>query len=169
MRRSKATADPPQMRCLAIASKGCDDGLRDKSLTQITKDDALVQSLHRGGAPHPRAGVRHPQRSMVLKVLTGQAVEPFFEVREVDVGDRYLICSDGLSDCVPDDAILQALRIPDPQGCPQQLIRLVFQISIPAWRRRLKRHDKNRSMLSCSPASTSRKSSPGVTMKQPSP
>jgi serine/threonine protein phosphatase PrpC len=54
-------------------------------------------------------------------------VDPFFEIREVDPGDRYLICSDGLSDYVPEQAIARALHISDPQGCPQQLIRLALQ------------------------------------------
>ncbi|MGH2757033.1 MAG: PP2C family protein-serine/threonine phosphatase, partial [Actinomycetota bacterium] len=72
--------------------------LRDGRLTQLTKDDTLVQSLVDEGRLTPEQARRHPQRSMVLKVLTGHPVEPFFEIREVVVGDRYLICSDGLSD-----------------------------------------------------------------------
>jgi serine/threonine protein phosphatase PrpC len=63
---------------------------------------------------------------MVLRILSGEEAEPFLEVREVDVGDRYLVCSDGLSDYVPDDAIAAAMGFEDPQRSPQELIRLVF-------------------------------------------
>ncbi len=100
--------------------------LRRGQLTQITRDDTFVQSLIDEGRLTPDQARRHPQRSMVLKILSGDDAEPFLEVREVDVGDRYLICSDGLSDYVPDDAIAQAMSLADPQRCPQQLIRLAF-------------------------------------------
>lgn len=100
--------------------------LRNGQLSQITKDDTLVQSLiDQGRLTHAEAA-HHPQRSVVLKVLTGQPVEPYLQIREVDPGDRYLICSDGLSDYVSAEAIARTLTIPDPQGCPQQLIRLAF-------------------------------------------
>ncbi len=101
--------------------------LRDSSLTQITKDDTVVQSLVDEGRLTPQEALNHPQRSVVLKVLTGRPVEASFEIREVDAGDRYLICSDGVSDYVPPEAIADSLRIPDAQGCPQQLIRLALQ------------------------------------------
>lgn len=101
--------------------------LRDGSLTQITKDDTVVQSLVDEGRLTPQEALNHPQRSVVLKVLTGKPVEASFEIREVDPGDRYLICSDGVSDYVPPDAIAETLRIPDVQGCPQQLIRLALR------------------------------------------
>ncbi len=49
------------------------------------------------------------------------------EVREVDVGDRYLICSDGLSDFVPVEMIETIMRINDPLRRPQELIRLALR------------------------------------------
>jgi serine/threonine protein phosphatase PrpC len=45
---------------------------------------------------------------------------------ETGPGDRYLICSDGLSDYVSTDAITQALQLSHPQRC-QKLIRLALQ------------------------------------------
>lgn len=101
--------------------------LRNGSLRQITRDDTLVRSLVDEGRLSPEEAANHPQRNMVLKVLTGQAIEPFFEVRETDPGDRYLICSDGLSDYVPADEIAAVLEMPDPQQRPQQLIRLALR------------------------------------------
>ena len=100
--------------------------MRNGKLTQITKDDTMVQSLVDEGRITPEEAFRHPQRSLVLKVLNGEPVDPVFEVREVDPGDRYLICSDGLSDYVPSEEIAEVLRVSDPQRCPQQLIRLAL-------------------------------------------
>lgn len=101
--------------------------LRTGSLTQITKDDTFVQSLVDDGRLAPEQVRKHPQRSMVIKVLTGDEVDPFVEVRETDPGDRYLICSDGLSDYVPANAIAEVLELADPQRCPQELIRLALR------------------------------------------
>ena len=101
--------------------------LRNGTLAQITRDDTVVQSLVDEGRLTPEQARDHPQRAMVLKVLTGEGVEPHVEVREADPGDRYLICSDGLSDYVDDDAIAGTLALPDPQRCTQKLIRLALQ------------------------------------------
>jgi PPM family protein phosphatase len=101
--------------------------LRNGSLHQITHDDTLVQSLVDEGHLMPEEASNHPQRNLVLKVLTGQAAQAYFEVRETDPGDRYLISSDGLSDYVSSDEIASVLARPDPQGRPQQLIRLALR------------------------------------------
>lgn len=101
--------------------------LRGGSLHQITKDDTFVQSLVDDGKMSPEEAAVHPRRNMLLKVLTGDGVHPHFEVREVDPGDRYLICSDGLSDYVSTTEIAEILQIPDPQQRPQQLIRLALR------------------------------------------
>ena len=52
----------------------------------------------------------HPQRSLILHALNGSDVEPDLSIREVRIGDRYLLCSDGLSDVVSPDTLLEALR-----------------------------------------------------------
>lgn len=101
--------------------------LRNGSLRQITRDDTLVQSLVDAGRLLPDEAVTHPQRNMILKVLTGQETEPFFEIREIDPGDRYLICSDGLTDYVSSREIAAVLQMSDPQQRPQQLIRLALR------------------------------------------
>jgi PPM family protein phosphatase len=101
--------------------------MREGSLEQITKDDTYVQSLVDEGRLTTEQAWGHPHRSMVLKVLTGQAVDPLLETKETYPGDRFLICSDGLSDYVPEDAIGGTLRLSDPRRCPQELIRLALQ------------------------------------------
>jgi serine/threonine protein phosphatase PrpC len=101
--------------------------MRDGLLSQITKDDTLVQYLVDEERITPQEAWGHPQRSLVSKVLTGHGVDPFLETRQVTPHDRYLICSDGLSDHVPVEWIGEALRLPDPHVAPQQLIRLALQ------------------------------------------
>ncbi len=101
--------------------------LRNGRLTQLTKDDTFVQSLVDEGRITAAEAWRHPQSSIVTQVLTGARVDPHFEVREVDAGDRYLICSDGLSDYVTERDIAETLYISDPIRCPQELIRRALQ------------------------------------------
>ena len=100
---------------------------REGALTQITKDDTLVGALVDDGRLTPEQAREHPQRSIVLRVLTGQDVELFTERRATRVGDRYLICSDGLTDYAPEDAIAKALSVDDPHRSTQDLTRLALR------------------------------------------
>ena len=101
--------------------------MRDGSLTQITRDDTFIQHLIDEGRLTYEDARNHPQRSMVLKVLTGREVEPSVKTLQAKPRDRYLICSDGLSDYVPLGAISDVLSLPNPQRCTQALIRLALQ------------------------------------------
>lgn len=100
--------------------------LRDGELTQITKDDTFVQSLVDDGKLDPEDVSSHPQRSLILKALTGRAVEPTLSVREAREGDRYLLCSDGLSDPVSRDTIKEILD----QGTPAEVSRRLIEIAL---------------------------------------
>ncbi len=75
--------------------------LRDGNFTQITTDHSFVQSLVDSGRISPEEAEHHPQRSLVTRVLTGaKEDEPDLSVRQARAGDRYVLCSDGLSDYV---------------------------------------------------------------------
>jgi protein phosphatase len=69
----------------------------------------------------------HPQRSLLLRALTGHEVEPRLMVREARPGDRYLLCSDGLSGVVTLETLDEAIRIPDPQACADRMIELALK------------------------------------------
>ena len=101
--------------------------MRDGSLTQITRDDTLIQYLIDEGRLTYEEARSHPQRSMVLKVLTGREIEPSVKTLQAEPRDRFLICSDGLSDYVPPNAISDLLSLSDPQRCTQALIRVALQ------------------------------------------
>jgi len=101
--------------------------LRDGELTQITKDDTFVQTLVDEGRITLEEAHSHPQRSLIMRALTGHEVEPTLIMREARAGDRYLLCSDGLSDPVSHDTILEALQISDTAESADRLIELALR------------------------------------------
>jgi serine/threonine protein phosphatase PrpC len=101
--------------------------LRDGELTQITKDDTFVQSLVDEGKLAPEDVSSHPQRSLILKALNGHPVDPTLELRDARAGDRYMLCSDGLSDPVSFDTIQEVLRSGTPTEAGSQLINLALR------------------------------------------
>ncbi|BBY39887.1 serine/threonine protein phosphatase [Mycobacterium mantenii] len=101
--------------------------LRDGELSQITKDDTFVQTLVDEGRITREEAHSHPQRSLIMRALTGHEVEPTLTMREARAGDRYLLCSDGLSDPVSDETILEALQIPDVSEAAYRLIELALR------------------------------------------
>jgi protein phosphatase len=102
--------------------------LRDGMLTQITKDDTFVQSLIDEGRITEEEAHTHPQRSLLLRALTGQDVDPSLTVREARAGDRFLLCSDGLSGVVSDETLAETLRAyRDPRECADRMIDLALR------------------------------------------
>jgi len=101
--------------------------LRDGELTQITKDDTFVQTLVDEGRITAEEAHSHPQRSLIMQALTGHEVEPALTVREARIGDRYLLCSDGLSDPVSFETILEALKVEDVSASADRLIELALR------------------------------------------
>ncbi|MEO3786278.1 Stp1/IreP family PP2C-type Ser/Thr phosphatase [Actinocorallia sp. B10E7] len=100
--------------------------LRNGELFQITHDHTLVQSLVDEGRISLDDAATHPQRSLLLRALDGRnEVEPDLSLREAQVGDRYLLCSDGLSGVVSAETIHQVLTAQEaPEGAIRQLIDL---------------------------------------------
>lgn len=101
--------------------------LREGTFAQITHDDTFVQSLIDEGRITPDEAATHPQRSLLLRALTGHDFEPSLTVREARVGDRFLLCSDGLSGVVSMETLDEAIRIPDPQACADRMIELALK------------------------------------------
>ncbi|MFE0413274.1 MerR family transcriptional regulator [Streptomyces tendae] len=95
--------------------------LRDGKLFQITHDHTVVQSMVDEGRITPEEAASHPQRSLLVRAL-GRGADATAEMRLQDArpGDRYLLCSDGLSTVVPSDGIRRVLAAP---GEPGQAVR----------------------------------------------
>ncbi|POM26294.1 PP2C-family Ser/Thr phosphatase [Actinomadura rubteroloni] len=101
--------------------------LRDGSLYQITHDHTLVQSLVDEGRISPDEAASHPQRSLLLRALDGRGeVDPDLSLRDAKVGDRYLLCSDGLSGVVTAETIFQVLT---DTGEPEQAVRQLIDLA----------------------------------------
>jgi PPM family protein phosphatase len=104
--------------------------LRDGELHQITRDHTLVQSLVDDGKISPAEAAGHPQRSLVMRALqSGTDAEPDLSVLQAQAGDRYLLCSDGLSDVVTSEDILRdtLISLPDRNQAVEQLINLALR------------------------------------------
>src|ERR1700722_15129445 len=93
---------------------------------QITHDHTLVQSLVDDGRISPDEAATHPQRSLLLRALDGTSeAEPDLTLREAKAGDRYLLCSDGLSGVVSEETLHRTLAtVPDPEQAVLQLMEL---------------------------------------------
>ncbi|MFB9377159.1 PP2C family protein-serine/threonine phosphatase [Kineococcus gynurae] len=103
--------------------------LRDGVLTQLTRDHSYVQSLVDAGRLTPEDAENHPQRSVLLRVLTGAAEDHAdVSVRTARSGDRFLLCSDGLSGVVAADTLATTLiENADPGAAAERLVELALR------------------------------------------
>ena len=103
--------------------------LRGGQFYQLTHDHTLVQSLVDEGRITEDDVATHPQRSLLLRALDGRTLaDPDFETYETMVGDRYLLCSDGLSGVVTEQTLHQALAgVRDPDKAALQLVELALK------------------------------------------
>lgn len=96
-------------------------------LEQITKDDTFVQFLVDEGKLDPADVSSHPHRSKILKALIGVDVEPTLVTFTAEVGDRFLLCSDGLSDPVSFDTIRDVLSVGSPEEAARKLVEIALR------------------------------------------
>ncbi|GMA95136.1 hypothetical protein GCM10025881_19600 [Pseudolysinimonas kribbensis] len=86
--------------------------LRGGTLEQITADHTFVQRLVDSGRITPEEAAVHPRRSVLMRVLGDVDAAPEIDTKVLDTrpGDRWLLCSDGLSSYVSDERIAAALQ-----------------------------------------------------------
>jgi PPM family protein phosphatase len=103
--------------------------LRSGQFYQITHDHTLVQSLVDEGKITEDDVATHPHRSLLLRALDGRTVaDPDLSMHETMAGDRYLLCSDGLSGVVTEQTLHQTLgSVWDPEKAALQLIELAIR------------------------------------------
>jgi serine/threonine protein phosphatase PrpC len=88
--------------------------LRGNTLEQLSNDHTVIQELLDQGALSQAEAADHPQRSMLTQALRGDGdVTPVLQMYEVKKGDRYLLCSDGLSGVLTDKEIKVGLKKSD--------------------------------------------------------
>jgi serine/threonine protein phosphatase PrpC len=102
--------------------------MRDAKLNQLTKDDTYVQMLIDQGLLKPEEAAGHPRRSVVTRVLQGEPVSPAYVVVQPEIGDRWMLCSDGLTAVVSNETIEQEmLAAADPKSCTERLIDMALR------------------------------------------
>lgn len=86
---------------------------RDDTLTQITTDHTFVQRLVDSGRITLEEARYHPRRSVLMRVLSDMDIDPDLDmfVMPTHPGDRWLLCSDGLSGVVDEPHIARAMRM----------------------------------------------------------
>jgi PPM family protein phosphatase len=85
--------------------------LRGNILEQLSNDHTVIQELLDQGAISQAEAVEHPQRSMLTQALRGDGdVTPVLQMYEIKKGDRYLLCSDGLSGVLTEKEIKMGLK-----------------------------------------------------------
>lgn len=107
---------------------------REGTLTQVTTDHTFVQHLVDTGRITPEEAEHHPQRSVVMRVLGDfdSDVTADLSVREARPGDRWLLCSDGLSGYVSAETIAETLaEIDDVDACADRLVQLALRAGGP--------------------------------------
>jgi serine/threonine protein phosphatase PrpC len=102
--------------------------LRAGVLTQVTRDDTYVQMLIEEGEITTEQARTHPHRSLVTQAMQGGPINPTFTVIKPRQGDRFMLCSDGLTDLVEDDAIAAVMMTAiEPARCADRLVELALQ------------------------------------------
>jgi protein phosphatase len=98
--------------------------LRGEQLEQITEDHSVVAALIRMGHISEAEAKRHPQRNEILRAIgTHDQVEVQIAPLDIQRGDQYLLCSDGLSSLVPDADIADVLRRMEPREAVRNLVQ----------------------------------------------
>ena len=119
---------------IAMAHVGDSRGylMRDGELQQITKDHTYVQTLVDSGEITAQEASTHPRRNLLMRAIDGiHAVEPDLSVREARLGDRLMLCSDGLCGMVSDEVISQAMLLSDPTQTVTELIDSAMEAGGP--------------------------------------
>ncbi|MFD8826043.1 MerR family transcriptional regulator [Streptomyces sp. NPDC059605] len=100
--------------------------LRDGELFQITHDHTAVRAMVDEGRITEEEATVHPQRSLLIRALGGSdGAVPDLRLHDARAGDRYLLCSDGLSGVVPAEEVRRVVTTAgDPERAVRELVSL---------------------------------------------
>lgn len=101
--------------------------LRGSAMEQLSNDHTIIQELLSQGAISPAEALDHPQRSVLTQALMGEGnVVPVLQIFEAKEGDRYLLCSDGLSSVLTEKEIKTLLKKRDRKDVIKSLIDATY-------------------------------------------
>lgn len=98
--------------------------LRGDEAQQMTKDDSFVQQLVDAGLIDEATAATHPRRNIVTATLRGDDGDgvAVIDVADTRAGDRWVLCSDGISDYVPRDDLIDRVRSGTPEEAAARLV-----------------------------------------------
>lgn len=106
--------------------------LRGGALHQLSSDHSEVQELVERGILQPEDAERHPMAHVLVRAVgVAEAVEVDVIEDEVEPGDIFLLCSDGLHGCIGRDDIARLLAQGSPQRISESLLRLTLDRGAP--------------------------------------
>jgi protein phosphatase len=102
--------------------------IRNKKISRITKDQTYIQSLLDNGEITESEGKVHPQRSLLLQAIDGITESiPVITSTEIFDNDKIVLCSDGLTNVVTDEEILEIVNQFDYVGAVSALIEKALE------------------------------------------
>jgi serine/threonine protein phosphatase PrpC len=105
---------------------------RDNKLEQLSYDHTVMQELLDQGRLTPQEVFDHPQRSLLTQALMGDSgLDPILISFEIKKDDRYLLCSDGLTNVLSDYEISKIIEANEDKNIPQSLISEVRSKGAP--------------------------------------
>jgi serine/threonine protein phosphatase PrpC len=106
--------------------------LRGNTFEQLSNDHTVIQELLDQGAISPVDAIDHPQRSVLTQALMGERnITPVLQLYEALEGDRYLLCSDGLSGVLTEKEIKSLLKTRDKDSAIKSLIDATYVNGAP--------------------------------------
>ena len=118
---------------LVVAHTGDSRGylLRNDVFVRQTRDDSYVQALVDRGLVRPEDAWTHPRRNIITASFSGDEADTVrVETRDASPGDRWFLCSDGVTDYVPEPELGAILReVADPLAAAQSIVNLALEAS----------------------------------------
>lgn len=102
--------------------------LHGGSIRQITRDHSMVQQMVDSGQLTREQAANHPQKNLITRALgVSASIVPEYNRFEVEEGDVVLLCSDGLTNMVPDEVIARVMLENDFFVVPELLLDRALQ------------------------------------------
>lgn len=106
--------------------------LRGPTFRRLTRDDTAAQALVDEGRIAEEEVPLHPMRQVLLRAIDGRELELTPTLLEAEPGDRYLLCSDGMSGVLSDETLADILCSPlDPHACADRLVEQALRSRAP--------------------------------------
>lgn len=98
------------------------------AIRQLTRDHSMVQQLVEAGSITPEQAASHPGKNLITRALgVREDVRPEYQNLELKAGDKLLLCTDGLTNMVPDEAIAATLSNTGFFAAAERLVQMALE------------------------------------------